>query len=165
MRVAIVGATGNTGTALLEELAGRDEVSSLLGIARRMPDVQTEPYSQAEWAIADVQFPEVHQELVTHFKDVDAVVHLAWLIQPNSKRELLRRVNVDGTRHVLDAAAEAGVKRIAVASSVGAYSPVDDDELRDESWSTDGISGSHYSATSLAASALSRCSMLCARPC
>ena len=146
MRVAIVGATGNTGTALLEELAGRDEVSSLLGIARRMPDVQTEPYSQAEWAIADVQFPEVHQELVTHFKDVDAVVHLAWLIQPNSKRELLRRVNVDGTRHVLEAAAEAGVERIAVASSVGAYSPVHDDELRDESWPTDGIPGSHYSA-------------------
>lgn len=146
MRVAIVGATGNTGTALLKELAARDEVSSLLGIARRMPDVQIEPYSQAEWATADVQFPEVHQELVTLFNDVDAVVDLAWLIQPNSKRELLRRVNVDGTRHVLEAAAEAGVKRIAVASSVGAYSPVNDDELRDESWPTDGIPGSHYSA-------------------
>lgn len=146
MRVAIVGATGNTGTALLEALAAREEVTSLLGIARRRPDVQTAPYREAEWATADVQFPEVHQELVSLFKDVDAVVHLAWLIQPNSKRELLRRVNVDGTRHVLEAAAEAGVQRVVVASSVGAYSPVQDDELRDESWPTEGIPGSHYSA-------------------
>src|SRR5699024_1346132 len=92
-----------------------------------------------------IQFPEVHQQLVEIFDDVDAVVHLAWLIQPNSKRELLRRVNVDGTRHVLQAAAAAGVPRIAVASSVGAYSAVEDDELRDEDWPTDGIPGSHYS--------------------
>lgn len=145
MRVAVVGATGNAGTAVLEELASRSEVTSILGIARRMPDVDQHPYKQADWLLADIQFPEVQQELIERFKDVDAVVHLAWLIQPNSKRELLRRVNVDGTRHVLEVAAQAGVKRIAVASSVGAYSPVGDDELRDESWPTEGIPGSHYS--------------------
>lgn len=146
MRIAVVGATGNTGTALLEELASRDEVSSILGIARRMPDDDAAPYHHAEWATADIQFPEAEDKLTEAFRGVDGVVHLAWLIQPNSKRELLRRTNVDGTRHVLEAAAAAGVKHIAVASSVGAYSPAPDQVLHDESWPIGGIPGSHYSA-------------------
>lgn len=127
MRIAIVGATGNIGSALLEELHGREEVSSLLGIARRLPQQDAVPYTYAEWSSADIQFPESVETLTELFDGADAVVHLAWLIQPNSKRELLRRVNVQGTKHVLEAAAAAGVSRVAVASSVGAYSPVSDD--------------------------------------
>ncbi|GFZ80671.1 NAD-dependent epimerase/dehydratase family protein [Nesterenkonia alkaliphila] len=145
MRIAIVGATGNIGSALLEELHGREEVSSLLGIARRLPQQDAVPYTYAEWSSADIQFPESVETLTELFDGADAVVHLAWLIQPNSKRELLRRVNVQGTKHVLEAAAAAGVSRVAVASSVGAYSPVSDDAPRDESWGTEGIPGSHYS--------------------
>ena len=145
MRIAVVGATGNTGTALLEELHSRPEVSSVLGIARRLPELDATPYAYADWKTADIQFADSVQNLAEHFADVDAVIHLAWLIQPNSKRELLRRVNVEGTRHVLQAAATAGVKHIAAASSVGAYSPVEDDEPRSEDWPTEGIPTSHYS--------------------
>jgi nucleoside-diphosphate-sugar epimerase len=75
----------------------------------------------------------------------DAVVHLAWVIQPNHNRELLRRVNVDGTRRVLQAATAAGVPHVVVASSVGAYSASSKDVLRDESWPTGGIPSSEYS--------------------
>ena len=145
MRVAVVGATGNTGTALLSELSSRPEVTSVLGIARRLPHSDSEPYEHAEWATVDIQDPDSRGKLASLFADVDAVVHLAWLIQPNSQRELLRRVNVEGTQNVLEAAAAAGVRRIAVASSVGAYSPVQDDRRRDETWPTEGIPGSHYS--------------------
>ena len=38
----------------------------------------------------------------------------------------------------------AKVGHLVVASSVGAYTAVDDDEPRDESWPTDGIPTSHY---------------------
>lgn len=145
MRIAVVGATGNTGTAVLKELINRPEVDSILGVARRLPDQEAEPYRHVDWFSADVQFDESRKILAEAFAGADAVIHLAWLIQPNTKRELLRRVNVEGTRNVLEAAADAGVQRIAVASSVGAYSPVSDDELRDESWPTGGIQGSHYS--------------------
>lgn len=145
MRIAVVGATGNAGTAVLRELAGRDNVESILGIARRFPNRAMEPYQHADWHSVDIQFPDARAELTKLFAGYDAVIHLAWLIQPNKDRELLRRTNVDGTRYVLEAAAAAGVKHIVVASSVGAYSPVDDDELRDESWPTAGIAGSHYS--------------------
>lgn len=145
MRVAVVGATGNCGTAVLSELARRSEVTSVLGIARRMPDQASEPYQGADWLSIDIQAEDAQPALREAFSDIDAVIHLAWLLQPNSDRELLRRVNVGGTRKVLESAAQAGVERIAVASSVGAYSPVEDDEPRDESWPTGGIEGSHYS--------------------
>lgn len=145
MRIAVVGATGNAGTAVLRELASRNTVEAILGIARRLPDEETEPYKYASWESVDIQFSASRAELAKLFVGYDAVIHLAWLIQPNTKRELLRRVNVDGTRYVLEAAAQAGVKTVVVASSVGAYSPVDDDAPRDESWPTGGIVGSHYS--------------------
>ncbi|GAB3844558.1 NAD-dependent epimerase/dehydratase family protein [Nesterenkonia populi] len=145
MRIAVVGASGNLGTAVLHELAGREEAESVLGIARRVPNTDVDPYRQADWASIDIQWEESVDKLTEALSGVDAVIHLAWLIQPNTQRELLRRVNVDGTRHVLDAAAKAGVKHIAVASSVGAYSPVDDDEPRDETWPTEGIDSAHYS--------------------
>lgn len=145
MRVVVVGATGNVGSAVLEELSARPEITSILGLARRLPDAEAEPFCHAEWDSVDIQHPESTAALTELFSGADAVIHLAWLIQPNSQRELLRRVNVHGTEHVLQAAAEAGVERIAVASSVGAYSPVEDDHPRDESWPTEGIPGSHYS--------------------
>lgn len=145
MRIVVVGATGNAGSAVLEELASRDEVTSVLGLARRLPETAEEPFKHAEWATVDIQFSDSITTLSELFRGADAVIHLAWLIQPNSKRELLRQANVDGTAHVLRAAADASVPRIAVASSVGAYSPVNDDEPRDETWDVGGIAGSHYS--------------------
>ncbi|WP_210051333.1 NAD-dependent epimerase/dehydratase family protein [Nesterenkonia lacusekhoensis] len=145
MRIAVVGATGNLGTAVLNQLQSTPEVASVLGIARRLPDVDAAPYSGAQWLSADIQFEESRSALAEAFASVDSVIHLAWLIQPNKERDLLRRVNVDGTRHVLEAAEKAGVGHIAVASSVGAYSPVDDDRPRGEDWPTGGIPTSHYS--------------------
>lgn len=145
MRVAVVGATGNLGTAVLKRLQSAQEISSVLGIARRLPDADVAPYSGVEWLSADIQFEESRAALAEAFAEVDSVIHLAWLIQPNTERDLLRRVNVEGTRHVLEAAEKAGVAHIAVASSVGAYSPVADDRPRSEDWPTEGIPTSHYS--------------------
>jgi UDP-glucose 4-epimerase len=76
---------------------------------------------------------------------VDAVVHLAWQIQPNRDLEQLYRTNVNGTRRVLEAARTAGVKQIVCASSVGAYSKAPKDRRVDESWPAGGMAGSHYS--------------------
>lgn len=85
------------------------------------------------------------RDLARLLDGVDAVVHLAWLIQPNHERDLLRRTNVDGTDRVARACALAGVTKLVVASSVGAYSPVAGDELWDEEHATNGVPTSHYS--------------------
>ncbi|GAB2476619.1 hypothetical protein GCM10027063_17070 [Promicromonospora xylanilytica] len=149
MRVVIVGATGNAGTALLRALRAEGRVTSVLGVATRLPDRNAEEYRHAEWAAIDVaaegSTATTVERLAEQFRGADAVVHLAWLVQPNRERDLLRRTNVEGTRRVAEAVALAGVPHLVVASSVGAYSPVEDDAPRHEGWPTRGIPTSHYS--------------------
>jgi UDP-glucose 4-epimerase len=138
MRVVVVGASGNVGTSVLRALAREPAVDSVLGVARRSPD---SPFPKTEWAAADI----VSDDLEPLFRGADAVVHLAWLIQPSRDSAMLRAVNVDGSGRVFAAASRAGVPRLVYASSVGAYSPGPKDRQVDESWPTDGIETSFYS--------------------
>ena len=137
MRVVVVGATGNVGTSLVGALARDSEVDSVLGLARRLPALQV---PKVEWATADVAV----DELAPHFRGADAVVHLAWAIQPSRDRNLLWRINVSGSDRVFQAVADAGVPALVYASSVGAYSPGPKDRFVEESWPTHGIPTSFY---------------------
>ncbi|WP_026532165.1 NAD-dependent epimerase/dehydratase family protein [Arthrobacter sp. H41] len=153
MRIAVVGATGNVGTAVLRRLhraAGERENAgfgplSLTGIARRTPDTAAEPYRGVHWHGLDVGTDSGRTKLTAALEGSDAVVHLAWAIQPNRDEAAMYRTNVTGTANVLHAAADAGVQHIVCASSVGAYSAADKEFRRDESWPTGGIPTSHYS--------------------
>ena len=137
MRVVVVGATGNVGTSLLTALADDDRVESVLGVARRLPQLEL---PKVEWAQADI----ASSDLGPLFRGADAVVHLAWLIQPSRDLERLRRVNVDGSARLFRAVAEADVPSLVYASSLGAYSAGPKDGRVDESWPTDGVPTSFY---------------------
>ena len=137
MRVVVVGATGNVGTSLVRALARDSGVDSVLGVARRRPALAL---PKTEWAEADV----ASSELVPLFRGADAVVHLAWVIQPSRDQEHMRRINVDGSTRLFAAVAEAGVPALVYASSIGAYSPAPKDPRVDESWPTGGIPTSFY---------------------
>lgn len=149
MRIAITGASGNAGTALLRNLQGQlsKKPGSLevVGISRRLPDTSREPYSGVAWHTLDVGFERDKPLLEAALSGADAVVHLAWQIQPNRDLEQLYRTNVTGTRNVLAAARAAGVKQVVCASSIGAYSKAPKDRRTDESWPAEGMPGSHYS--------------------
>jgi nucleoside-diphosphate-sugar epimerase len=138
MRVVVVGATGNVGTSLLEALVGEPAVDSVLGLARRLPKLEL---PKVEWARAHV----ARDDLVPHFRGADCVVHLAWKIQPSRDEAALRATNVYGSTQVFLAAAEAGVRALVYASSVGAYSPGPKDRRVAEDWPTGGIQSSFYS--------------------
>ncbi len=138
MRVVVVGATGNVGTSLVRVLSEDGRIESVLGVARRRPELEL---PKVEWATADV----VEDDLVGLFSGADAVVHLAWAIQPSRDDAALRHVNIGGTARVVAATIDAGVPALVYASSVGTYSPGPQDRLVDESWPTDGISSSFYS--------------------
>src|SRR3954449_11078418 len=138
MRVVVVGATGNVGTSLLHALAGDPNVDSIVGVARRLPAMT---FPGVEWQQADIRT----DDLVSLFRGADAVVHLAWLIQPSRDEAELRSVNVEGSARLFRAAGEAGVGALVYASSVGAYSPGPKDRAVDESWPTQGIPTSFYS--------------------
>jgi len=137
MRVVVVGATGNVGTSLVEALARDESVESVLGLARRATGAR---YPKTEFARADV----VTDDLVSHFRGADCVVHLAWVIQPSRDKDMLWRINVEGSARVLAAVAEAGVPALVVASSIGVYSPGPKQRV-DESWPREGIPSSWYS--------------------
>jgi UDP-glucose 4-epimerase len=138
MRVVVLGATGNAGTSLLRALADDDAVDSVLGLARRLPELEL---PKVEWASADI----TRDELVPHFRGADCVVHLAWLIQPSRQPDKLWRTNVGGSDRVFRAVAEAGAPSLVYASSVGAYAPGPKDRRVDESWPIGGVPTSLYS--------------------
>lgn len=138
MRVVITGATGNVGTSLVKRLSDDDKVGSVLGIARRKPSLEV---PKVTWVAADV----ASHDLMPLFEGADAVVHLAWVIQPSHNVDEMNRINVEGSRRVFDAAARAGVRTIVYASSVGAYSAGPKARRVTESWPTEGISASFYS--------------------
>jgi nucleoside-diphosphate-sugar epimerase len=138
MHVVVVGATGNVGTSVVQALAADAQVTSVLGLARRMPDLQID---KVRWERADVN----DTDLVSHFRGADAVVHLAWMFQPTRTPTVTWRTNVLGSARVFLAAGEAGVPCLVYSSSVGAYSPGPKDREVDEEWPTHGWPGAAYS--------------------
>ncbi|MCA2216177.1 NAD-dependent epimerase/dehydratase family protein [Jidongwangia harbinensis] len=141
MRVVIVGASGNAGTALLQRLRTEPDLD-LVGVARRLPPA-VEPYDAAEWHACDIGTePDRLAQIVT---GADAVVHLAWQIQPSHDQKVLYRTNVLGSRAVCEAVLRAGVPTLVFASSVGAYAPGPKHEYVPETWPATGIIESSYS--------------------
>lgn len=138
MRVVVLGATGNVGTSVLESLEAEPRVDEIVAVARRAPG---RAFARTTFEEADI----ATSELAPLFRGADAVVHLAWLIQPGRSESITHRVNVAGSERVFRAAVEAKVPAIVYASSVGAYSPGPKDRLVDESWPTEGIRSSFYS--------------------
>jgi len=145
VRVVVVGASGNVGTAVLRRLAAEPAVDSVVGVARRPPVGAGDPYDTASWQAADIAAPDATARLTEVVAGADAVVHLAWRLQPSWDVEVLERVNVGGSRAVLDAVLAAGVPQLVYSSSIGTYAASPDDRRRDESWPSTGIATSTYS--------------------
>ena len=137
MRVVVLGATGNVGTSVLRSLAAEEKVESVLGLARRVPNLAM---PKVEWASVDV----AEDDLVAHFRGADAVVSLSWLIQPARDLTRLWMVNVEGNSRIMRAVVEAGVPALLYNSSVGVYSPGPKDRAVDEGWTRNGVSTSYY---------------------
>ena len=112
--VAVTGAAGLVGRHLLPVLAAHDDVSRVLGLDVREPSRR--PH--------DVEFSRVDiagTALEPLLEGVDVVVHLAGVVDPVLDEALMARVNVEGTRHVLDAAAAVGVRRVVRISTAMVY--------------------------------------------
>jgi ferritin-like metal-binding protein YciE/nucleoside-diphosphate-sugar epimerase len=138
MKVVVTGATGNVGTSTVDALSKSPEIDEIVGLARRAPNREV---PKTRWVEANV----LADDLRKIFDGADAVIHLAWAIQPSHDEVTLERINVEGSRRDYDAAAAAGVGKLIHASSVGAYSRGPKDREVDESWPTEGTPSSFYS--------------------
>ena len=124
MRVVVIGATGNVGTSVLESLEAEPRVEEIVAVARRAPD---RAFARTTFEAADI----AASDLVPLLSGADAVVHLAWLIQPGRSESTTHRVNVAGSERVFRAAVEAKIPAL-VFLLVGTYSPGPKDRLVDE---------------------------------
>lgn len=136
-RIVVTGATGNVGTAVVRALGADPEVGSIVGIARR-PSRWESP--KTEFVTADV----ARDDLRAVFDGADVVIHLAWLFQPTHRPEVTWRSNVLGSIRVFETAAAMRVPALVHASSIGAYSPRDDDHPVAEDWPTHGSPKAAY---------------------
>ena len=152
MRIVVTGATGNVGTALLRRLTDSGD-HVLVGLARRLPD-DSAFGDQVTWRSVDLTEDAALGTLVDAFEGADAVVHLAWGFQPSHDLSYLEELGVGGTRRVTEAVAAAEVPHLVHMSSIGAYSPKEDDARVDERWPTQGVPTSPYSQHKSAAERL-----------
>ncbi|HUK94308.1 MAG TPA: NAD-dependent epimerase/dehydratase family protein [Gaiellaceae bacterium] len=84
----------------------------------------------------------------------DAVVHVAALYSFDDPAEELERVNVEGTRNVLDACAAQGVRRLVHTSSAGTCGPVPGRPATEDDAPLDWELSVPYKRTKLAAERL-----------
>jgi nucleoside-diphosphate-sugar epimerase len=118
LTVAVTGPTGTFGFALVPLLQRDDRIARLIGIARRPFDPIEHGWTKMEYRRGDVRDPRM---LERAFRDVDVVVHLAFMIIGNAPPRTIRDINIEGTLNTFRAAAKANAKRFVYASSVAAY--------------------------------------------
>lgn len=115
--ILVTGAAGHIGNVLVRELLRHGyEVRAML-----LPGEDPTPLLglSAERVEADISRPET---LGAAFAGVRWVAHLASLVSIGEAADaLMRQVNVEGTRHVLQAARQGGVERVLYVGSVHAF--------------------------------------------
>ncbi len=112
--VAITGAAGRLGQRVLAGVRALPSVDRVVAI-----DVA--PISDlggVEWRRVDVTDARA---VAIAIEGADVVVHLAHRATPEGDVGQMRRVNVDGTRHVVEAAAAAGARTVVLASTTTVY--------------------------------------------
>lgn len=151
MKVVITGASGNVGTALLRALPA--ENWDVTAIARRPPALEP-PYHRARWLRCDIGAHGAADLLADACTGADAVIHLAWAVDPRATEPPMWRTNRLGTLTVLRAAAQAGVRHLVCASSAAAYAVGPRWRPVPEDWPRTGVPGSAYSAGKVALEAM-----------
>lgn len=116
-RVFITGGAGFLGGHLASALSARDDVALVVAGDVRPP---AEPVAGVVYEQCDVTRAGALAPLLQRH-GIDVVVHLAAIVNPGRDHDLEYRVDVDGTRNVLSACVDAGVRRIVVSSSGAAY--------------------------------------------
>jgi NAD+ dependent glucose-6-phosphate dehydrogenase len=107
-RVLITGAAGRIGTSLASQL--KDRYDLRLNCYPALP----EQPAVDDVAVADVS---AYEQIAPAFEGMDAVVHLAGEPSTRADWETVKTHNIEGTYNVMEAARQAGVKKVVFAST------------------------------------------------
>ncbi len=119
MRVLVTGADGLLGSNLVRELlAGDHAVRCLICPGSRSTTLDGLPIETVEGDVCDDGF-----SLAEAMAGCDGVFHCAAITDLWADAELVWKVNLEGTRRVLDACLAASVKRLVFVSSASCFEP------------------------------------------
>jgi UDP-glucose 4-epimerase len=142
LTVAVTGPTGDIGRALMRALDDEPSVGKVIGMARSPFDPADAGWQKAEYRQGDILD---HDSVAALVGDADVVVHLAFIILGG--RDETRKINLEGTQNVFEAALGAGIDRLVYTSSVAAYGFHDDNpQPLTEDVEPRGSEGFYYSA-------------------
>ncbi len=112
MRVAITGGTGFVGRHLARDLVAKGHEVVLIARGKDMRDESIYKLTGASFFASDLSGP---QELRRAFSECEAVAHCAG-INREIGPQTYQRVHIEGTKHVVEAARQAGVQKIVLLS-------------------------------------------------
>jgi UDP-glucose 4-epimerase len=117
LTVAVTGPTGELGISVVAALERDPAVASVLAMARRPFDPDSQGWRKTVYRRGDVLDRAAVQDLV---ETADVVVHLAFVVVGSHAASA--RINVAGCRRVFEATVEAArPRRLVYTSSVAAY--------------------------------------------
>ncbi len=120
MKILVTGAASHLARALLPRLLRDTRIKKVIGLDRLMGTIS---HSRYRHVLMDVRAPEIAKIM----KDVDAVVHLAFVVlqrdlgKRRNDRAWMHDINVRGTQNVCSAAARMQVPRLIYCSSAAVY--------------------------------------------
>ncbi len=146
-RILVTGATGLLGSHVIRELLthGYDNIVAMKRSSSSMALI-SDVHDRVEWWECDLLD-------LTSLDDpgvVDAIIHCAALISYDPRdRDAMERVNVEGTKSIIELAHRKSVKRLIHVSSIAAVGASDDGNPVDEKalWNYEAGATSAYSVT------------------
>ena len=128
-RILITGGTGFLGTHIVRQLidsGARNLRVMASNVSEWMTDAGAEPVTGS---VAD------REKVAETVRNVSAIFHLAGKVsRDNEDAAAMNKVHLEGTRVLCEAAKEAGVRTIVLASSSGTIAVSEDEEILDETF-------------------------------
>ncbi len=127
--ILVSGGTGMVGSAIVKELLRRGENVAALG--RDAEKIRKRLGTEVEVRVGDVREPET---LAAAMAGIDTVINAVQFpgspVENRGKGFTFEEVDLKGTRHQVDAARKAGVRRFVYISGVGAAKDADEHWFR-----------------------------------
>jgi UDP-glucose 4-epimerase len=141
LRYVITGGSGYIGSRLVDHLSRRRDAERIV-ICDLQPPRHYKP--KTEFQQLDVRDRGAVREILER-ADADALVHLAFILNPVHDEQLMYDIDVNGTHNVLEAASQADVEHVLVTSSTTAYGAFPDNPVPiTEDWPVRGVAAFEY---------------------
>ncbi|MCJ7811770.1 NAD-dependent epimerase/dehydratase family protein [bacterium] len=128
MNVLVTGANGFIGSILCKKLIERGD--RVRGLVRKTSDLTLLEGIPVQKIVGSLDLPDSLNSAVI---GIELVYHVASAVSDWGSLEMFRRVNVEGTRNLLTASTDAGVKRFVYVSSVAIHSFIGAQDMNEDS--------------------------------